>query len=131
MCAAAFLNVYFLKESFEPKTKLNGEWQVISYTKNNTTLLPNEYEDSIWNKIYFEWRYGGLFRYSANKFEDKDLYTDYNVNEKAHTVLVSFYTGDKVTDSTLFHYQFMNDSLMNMYGIYKKDPIVLKLKRLK
>ncbi len=129
--AAAFLNIYFLKQGFEPKTKLNGEWQVISYTKNNITFSPNDCEDSIWNKIYFEWRYGGLFRYNANKFEDKDLYTDYNVNEKAHTVLVSFYSGDNITDSTLFHYQFINDSLINMYGNYKKDSVVLKLKRLK
>lgn len=128
---AAFLSVYILKQGFEPKTKLNGEWQVISYTKNNSVLLPNQCEDSIWNKIYFEWRYGGLFRYNANKFEDKDLYTDYKVNEKAHTVLISFYTDDKITDSTLFHYQFINDSLMNMYGDYKKDAVALKLKRLK
>lgn len=45
--AAAFLNIYFLRQGFGPKTKLNGEWQVISYTKNNTMLLPNECEDSI------------------------------------------------------------------------------------
>lgn len=74
------------------------------------------------------WR---LFRYSANKFENKDLYADYKINEKVHTVLVSFYTDDKVTYSTLFHYQFMNDSLMNMYGNYNNDSVVLKLKRLK
>lgn len=128
---AAFLNVYFLKQSFEPKTKLNGEWQVTSYTKNNAVLVPNDCEDSIWNKIYFEWRYGGLFRYNANKIEDKDLYIDYKVNEKQHTVFVSFYTGDNITDSTLFHYQFINDSLLNMNGIYKKDAVDLKLKRIK
>ena len=129
--AAAFFTIYILKQGFQPKTKLNGEWKVLSYTKNAATIMPGECQDSVWSKIYFEWRYGGLFRYNANKFLDKDLYTDYNLNEKQHTVLVSFYQSDNTTDSSLFHYQFINDSLMNMSGRYKTDSIDLKLKRIK
>lgn len=129
--AAAFFTIYILKQGFEPKTKVNGEWQVLSFIKNTTAIVPDECQDSVWSKIYFEWRYGGLFRYNTNKFLDKDLYADYKVNEKQHTVLISFYSSDKTTDSSLFHYQFINDSVMNMSGRYKTDSIALKLKRLK
>jgi hypothetical protein len=129
--AGAFASVFFLKQRMAPVTKINGEWQVQSFIKNDTTFTPNDYQDSVWSRIYFEWRYGCLFKYNAYRNEDKDVYGDYVPDETNHTILVSFKTDGKVSDSTLFHYAFLNDSLMNMYGRYKKDSVVLKLKRIK
>ncbi len=128
--AFAFLNIFFLKQGISLKTKLNGEWVVKSVTKNNRVIASTDYQDSVWSKLYFEWRYGCLFKYDANKFEDKDLYGAYNINEKKHTILTTLYSNDK-PDSVLFHYQLLNDSLMNMYGKYHKDSIILKLKKVK
>ncbi len=126
----AFLNIFFLKQGISPKTKLNGEWQVQSVKKNKTLIALTGYQDSVWSKLYFEWRYGCLFKYNADRFEDKDLYGDYTINEKQHTILTTLYSNDK-PDSVLFHYQLLNDSLMNMYGTYHKDSILLKLKKVK
>ena len=127
----AFLMIYSHKKDIAPVTKLNGEWKVQTLTKNNTRIAPDDCSDSVWNKVYFEWRYGCLFRYNANKFQDKDLYGDYKQDEKQQTILAMLTDEKGVLDSTLFHYQFINDSLLTMNGVYRHDAITLNLKRLK
>jgi hypothetical protein len=130
---AAFWHVYSLKNSFQPKTKINGEWQVQSITRNNQTVFPSQWQDSVWTKIYFEWRYGCVFKYHPDKFQDKDSRGQYTIDEKKQTINVNFFPKDEKgsPDSVQFRYQFIKDSLLNMQGVYKKDSLVLALKRIK
>lgn len=130
---AAFLHVYSLKSGFEPKTKINGEWQVQSIARNQQMITPTAWQDSVWTKIYFEWRYGCVFKYHPDKFQDKDLSGQYTIDEKNKTININFYPKDEKMppDSVQFRYQFTKDSLLTMQGVYKKDSLVLALKRIK
>ncbi len=124
----AFLHIYYLKNSFQPKTKLNGVWQVESMTKNRTKIPI----DSTWAKIYFEWRYGCLFKYSPDKFQEKDLAGSYQINKKKQTVRIDFGDNPQLNPDTLqLSYNFKTDSLLTLHGFFQRDSIRLYLKRLK
>jgi hypothetical protein len=130
---AAFWHIHILKSGFQRKTKINGEWQVQSITHNYQTIVPSQWQDSVWTKIYFEWRYGCVFKYHPDKFQDKDLSGRYTIDEKKQTININFYSKDEKTppDSVQFKYQFAKDSLLNMQGVYKEDSVILALKRIK
>ncbi len=125
----AFVTIYFLKQGVPAKTKLNGSWNVTSLTKNNMLKIPADTKDSFFSKIYFEWRYGCLFRYNLYRFEDRDLSGQYKVDEKQHTVLISFFRENDKKDTAVFKYRFISDSIVNMSGSFMKDSIIMNLKR--
>lgn len=129
--AGAFLKIQELKNGFQPVTKINGEWQVQRMAINNVTINPEQYKDSIWTRIYFEWRYGCVFRYNNDKFIDKDLYGDYKVDEKANKINISFNPSGETqeADSAQFNYRFTADSMVTLNGVYKKDTITVELKK--
>ncbi len=127
----AFLNIYSLRSGVAPITKLNGAWKVQSIAKNNIISLPTDYQDSLWTRAYFEWRYGCLFKYNANQMEDKDMYGDYIVNENRHSLTASFQNDTNGTDSAQFQYRFLNDSTLDLSGKYKHDSLAMQLTRLK
>lgn len=127
----AFWKIAELRNSFEPKSKLNGVWKVESISRNRQTIVPTAYQDSVWSKVYFEWRYGCLFKYHPDKFQTKDLHGQYEIDEKAKTMRINFPTekGDP-GDSARVHYQFINDTTLTMQGRYQNDSLVLKLRKL-
>jgi hypothetical protein len=129
---AAFYYINHWKHTFQVKTKLNGVWQVESLTQNQRTFLPTVSQDSIWSKIYFEWRYGCVFKYHPDKFQAHDLNGAYKVDETQQTVKINFAPKDTMpADSAFFHYQIKGDSLLTLNGVKGKDSIVVFLKRLK
>jgi hypothetical protein len=130
--AGAFFYIVQLKKGIEPKTKINGEWKVQSIARNNQTIEPTQWQDSVWTKLYFEWRYGCIFKYHPDKFQDKDLGGQYKVDEKKQTIAINFYPqGNVPADSALLHYQFTSDSTMHLYGNCIKDSVAMNLKRIK
>ncbi|WP_435355966.1 hypothetical protein [Emticicia sp. SJ17W-69] len=128
----AFWQISKLRNEFQPKTAINGVWKVEEITQKNKTIIPTVVRDSVWSKIYFEWRYGCIFKYNPDKFNDKkDLNGDYKVNEAKKELTVNFYKEDgSKGDSLLLNYQ-IKDSTMVLNGKYMKDSLVMKLKRLK
>jgi hypothetical protein len=129
---AAFYYIHYWKNTFQMKTKLNGVWQVESLTQNQRTFQPNALQDSVWSKIYFEWRYGCVFKYDADKFQAHDLKGMYKIDETQQTVKINFAPKDKMpADSAYFHYQIKGDSLLTLNGVKGKDSVIVLLKRLK
>ncbi|WP_338871612.1 hypothetical protein WBJ53_25855 [Spirosoma sp. SC4-14] len=127
----AFWRINSLRESFQQPTKLNGVWKVESLGRNNSVVIPSAYQDSVWSKVYFEWRYGCLFKYHPDKFQQRDLHGDYKVDEATKVLTVHFpsETGKSV-DSMRVSYQFVTDSTLTMRGRFRQDSLTLKLKRL-
>lgn len=129
---AAFYYIHYWKDTFQVKTKLNGVWQVESLTQNQRTFIPTASQDSVWSKIYFEWRYGCVFKYNTDKFQARDLKGVYKVDETQQTVKINFAPKDKMpADSAYFHYQIKGDSLLTLNGVKGKDSVLVLLKRLK
>ncbi|MCX6352782.1 MAG: hypothetical protein NTX03_13130 [Bacteroidetes bacterium] len=126
-----FLFIYNLKSGTKSNTKINGVWQVESVIRNNTILIPANFRDSVWSKIYFEGRNGRIFKYNPDKFQTKDLSGDYTVDKILNTVKINFSNQTGNDDSLLLKYKFINDSILNMSSINKKDTLQLKLKRIK
>jgi uncharacterized membrane protein YphA (DoxX/SURF4 family) len=126
---AAFWTIQNLKDSFQPKTPLNGVWQVMNQNKNETTTSTNLKQDSLWTKIYFEWRYGCIFKHHPDKFQEQDLRGNYEVDEGKKVLKINFYAPEK--DSMLLSYGFQSDSLLSLRGVYQSDSLQLSLKRLK
>lgn len=129
----AFSHIYQLKSGISPRTKLNGEWKVQSIHRKGQTIEPSAWQDSVWTKLYFEWRYGCLFKYHPEKFQDKDLYGDYKIDERKKLIEISFYPTDSKSppDSSEFQYRLVGDSLLHMAGLYKKDSVEMELRRIK
>lgn len=127
----AFLHIYLLKRSFQGKTAINGVWKVDEITKRNQRIIPSlSNADSVWSKVYFEWRYGCLFKYNPDRFNNaKDLFGQYAVNEAKRQVKIGFQQGDK-TDSLHLNYRTEGNTMF-MWGLYKKDSLSMKLTRLK
>ncbi|MFD2933008.1 hypothetical protein [Spirosoma flavum] len=127
----AFWRISSLKESFQPKTKINGVWQVEAMTRNDKLVSPIASQDSAWSKIYFEWRYGCLFKYNPDKFQKQDLHGTYKIDETAKIVSVGFPKENGApSDSLRLNYQLLNDSTLTMQGNYKQTALTLKLKKL-
>ena len=127
----SFWRINSLRESFEPKTKLNGVWQVETMSRNNKPVSIAAPQDSAWSKIYFEWRYGCLFKYNPDKFQKQDLHGMYKLNEVAKTVSVDFpKENGEPGDSLRVNYKWLNDSTITMQGRYKQDSLTLKLRKL-
>lgn len=127
----SFWRIAALRDSFQPKTKLNGVWTVESMSRNQQLIIPSAGQDSAWSKIYFEWRYGCLFKYNPDKFQKRDLRGNYKIDEKAQIVRVDFPNEKgEPGDSLRVHYQFLTDSTLTMRGRYQQDSLTLKLKKL-
>lgn len=127
----SFWRIASLRDSFEPKTRLNGVWQIETMTRNNKVVSIAAPSDSAWSKLYFEWRYGCLFKYNPDKFQKQDLHGQYKLDEKAKIIRVNFpkETGEP-GDSLRASYTFLNDSTLSMQGRYKQDSLTLKLRKL-
>jgi hypothetical protein len=127
----AFGNIHLLKESIAKRTRLNGVWQVDSIVQHGKTVIPAEHRGMAWSKLYFEWRYGCMFKYDPVVNQDKDLWGDYTVDEKGGIVRIVF-NGEKPEkpDSMLLHYHFVTDSMVVMRGEYKKDSLTLYMRSL-
>ncbi|MBA4849116.1 hypothetical protein [Emticicia sp. BO119] len=128
----AFLHIYLLKLSIQPKTPINGIWKIDEITMHNQKVVPSVATmDSVWSKIYFEWRYGLLIKYNPYEFnKKKDLFGQYEVDEPKHLVKIALQNADNKVDSLKLNYQ-VNDSTMIMLGMYQKDSLVMKLTKLK
>lgn len=127
----AFWKIALLRDGFEPKSKLNGVWKVERISRNEQMVVPTAYQDSVWSKLYFEWRYGCLFKYHPDKFQKKDLHGQYAIDEKTRTVRFNFPNEKgEPGDSARVQYQFLNDSTVTMHGRYQGDSLVLKLRKL-
>lgn len=118
---ASFWYIYGVKSKFQPPTQVNGAWKVETAT-----------QDSLWSKIYFEWRYGCVFKYHPEKNQAQDLYGKYEVDEQNQRIAVKFSGQDpkSVGDSLQMDYQLEGDSLMTIKGLYQKDSLIMKLKKL-
>lgn len=129
---SAFWKISELRSGFQPKTAINGVWKVEEITQKNKTIIPAICQDTVWSKIYFEWRYGCIFKYNPDKFNDKkDLNGNYKVDETKKELTVNFYKEDESKgDSLQLNYQ-IKDSSMVLRGMYMKDSVVMKLKKLK
>jgi hypothetical protein len=127
----AFWRIGALRDGFQPKTKLNGVWKIESIARNDKVVLPSAYQDSVWSKVYFEWRYGCLFKYNPDKFQKRDLRGNYKIDETAKIIRIGFPNekGDSA-DSMRVNYTFLNDSTLTMQGRYKADSLALKLRKL-
>ncbi|GAB4055975.1 hypothetical protein [Spirosoma litoris] len=127
----AFWRIASLRDSFEPKTKLNGVWQVETMTRNNKAVSVATPQDSAWSKLYFEWRYGCLFKYNPDKFQKQDLHGKYKLDEKAKVLSVNFpKENGEPGDSLRVNYTLLNDSTLTMQGRYKQDSLTMKLRKL-
>jgi hypothetical protein len=127
----AFWQVHRFKDSFAKRTRLNGVWQVDSLIQHRQRVIPAEHRGMVWSKLYFEWRYGCLFKYDPVLFQPKDLGGLYTVDEKAGLVRIGIYEGNTAKmDSMQFHYQFITDSTAVMRGVYKSDSLTLYLRSL-
>ena len=127
----SFWRINALREGFQPKTKLNGVWKVERIARNKQTVVPSASQDSVWSKIYFEWRYGCLFKYNPDKFQKRDMRGQYKIDETAKTVSIDFPNEKgEPADSMQVHYQFLNDSTVTMQGRYKQDSLTMKLRKL-
>lgn len=131
--AGAFFFIANMKSGIGEKTKVNGKWQVASTVRNGKEWPFNPQADSLWSTVYFEWRYGCLFKYHPDRFQDKDLSGQFKVDEKSRKIAVNFYPADEKTpaDSASFDYRFVSDSVLVLEGIYRKDSLTLNLNRLK
>jgi hypothetical protein len=128
----AFLHIYLLKRGIQPKTAINGVWEIDEITMHNQKIIPSVATmDSVWSKIYFEWRYGLLIKYNPYQFnEKKDLFGQYEVDEPKHLVKIALQKDNNKVDSLKLNYQII-DSTMVMRGLYQKDSLIMKLTKLK
>lgn len=125
----AFINIVQLKGSFPARSNLNGVWKVDSLLQKGQMVIPAEHRGTVWSKLYIEWRYGCMFKYDPDRFQNKDLPGLYTLDEKAAFIKMKFYSEDE-GDSLQAHYDFVTDSSVVMRGLYKKDPILLYLTKL-
>jgi hypothetical protein len=127
----AFWHIAALREGFQPKTKLNGVWQVESLVRNEQTFMPSAAEGLVWSKVYIEWRYGCLFKYHPDRFQKRDLRGQYEIDEQKHRFNVDFADEKgEPSDSIRATYRFLTDSTVIVQGRYNQDKMVLKLKKL-
>ncbi|MFN8345367.1 MAG: DoxX family protein [Spirosomataceae bacterium] len=128
----AFLHIYSLKSNFQEPTAVNGVWKVEEIKKNNQPIAPNmPDQDSLWSKIYFEWRYGFLLKKNTDRFDDKkDLYGQYDVDEKKKIIKLRFSkSNESGSDSLGWNYQ-LKDSTLIIQGAYRKDTLWMRLKKM-
>ncbi len=126
----AFVKIYSLRESFQPKTKINGVWRV-----NKLNMAGREHHpDSVWSKIYFEWRYGCVLKFDRGNFKKmEDQHGDYSLNEENSQLRINLppALGEQKGDSLLLHYYYASDSALQLAGLYNKDSIKMDLIKLK
>ncbi len=133
----AFVQIASLKSRLTPRTAINGVWRVDSLMQHQQTTIPAASGGTAWSKLYFEWRYGCIFKFDPDQFNDKDLNGDYIVDEQSHMVRIGFPQeantkgGKPVIDSMNLQYTFRTDSLLEMHGDYKGEALALHLKRIK
>lgn len=129
--ALAFGNIWLLRGGFTHRTAINGVWKVDSLVQNRFTL-GQRMKDPTWSKLYFEWRYGCLFKADPAAFSEKDQSGMYNVDEKKNLVRIAFYGDEKKKeDSLVLRYYFLSDSLVNMVSQDRVDTMRLYLRRVK
>ena len=125
----AFFRVAQFKSQWPERSKLTGVWKVDSLLQKGQMVVPADHRGEYWSTLYIEWRYGCLFKYDPDRFQDKDAGGPYTLDPKAGMVRMQLYTEDK-GDSLLAHYDFVTDSTVVMRGQYKKDSVLLYLRRL-
>ncbi|WP_428662699.1 hypothetical protein [Runella sp.] len=130
--SGAFFHIYSLRSGLQEPTAINGVWKVEEIKKNNQTMNPAAAkQDSLWSKIYFEWRYGCLLKHDADKFDaKKDLRGQYNVDEKKKEITLSLFKKDgSKPDSLKWNYR-LKDSTLIVQGMYRNDSLLMRLKRM-
>ncbi|HLX65707.1 MAG TPA: hypothetical protein VKR41_01885 [Puia sp.] len=125
----AFVQVIQLKSLWPHGVKLLGVYKVDSLLQQRQMVIPSDHRGAVWSKLYIEWRYGCVFKYDPDRNLDKDLGGQYTIDEKASVITVKFYSDDK-QDSLQAHYNFVTDSTVVMRGRYKKDSVLLYLRKL-
>jgi hypothetical protein len=128
--ALAFYKIYSLRDSFEPKTKLNGVWKINKINRAGQELSQ---ADAIFTKVYIEWRYGCLFKSNPDLFSDKDRHAEYEVDETSSKLKFNLYPNEqhKSPDSLLLDYRFQSDSVLTLTGFYNRDSVRMELARVK
>jgi hypothetical protein len=126
----AFYKIYSLRYSFEPKSKINGVWKIEKMNRAGRELSRDE---AIFSKIYFEWRYGCLFKCDPTAFTARDRQAGYKIDQDKSTLKINLYPTEtyKSSDSLMLDYKFENDSLLTLTGYYNKDSVNLSLVRIK
>jgi hypothetical protein len=125
----AFGQIYQFKNSFTKRTRLNGVWKVDSLLQKGQMVIPADHRGMVWSKLYIEWRYGCVFKYDPDRFQEKDLWGMYTLDEKAAVIKMKFYSPDE-GDSLQAYYNYVTDSTVVMRGQYKKDSVLLYLRKL-
>ncbi len=131
--ALAFLKIYKLRESFEPRTQLNGVWNVDAV--NVGTNPNNDTAHLAWSKLYLEWRYGSLLKFSP-QVNIPDEYGTYHVDTTRSELRMSLtrYTSSgepHEPDNLLTKYQFETDKKLILSGTFNGDSVRINLTRLK
>jgi hypothetical protein len=131
--ALAFVNISMLRDSFTARSRLNGVWKVDSLVQHRRVIIPSSSGGMAWSKLYFEWRYGCIFKYDPLVFQPKDMQGQYSIDEKAGTLGIGFPKGEgkEGVDSMKMHYLFVTDSLAQMQGTYKDDSLLMYVRKLK
>jgi len=127
--ALAFIQIAHLKGSWPPRSKLVGVWKVDSLLQKGQMVVPADHRGTVWSKLYIEWRYGCVFKYDPDRFQDKDPGGPYTLDEKKAFIKMKFESEDE-GDSLQAHYTFVTDSTVVMRGLYKTDSILLYLTKM-
>ncbi len=130
----AFNRIYSLKASFQPKTKINGVWQMEKIRMGGKDVIAPDQKFAL-SKVYFEWRYGCVFKLDAS--HDCPLsgkQGQYALEEKNTALKINLYPtspDQSKGDSLLLQYYFTSDSLLTLTGFYNRDSIQMDLRKLK
>lgn len=127
----AFFHIYWLKSHAPAQTSINGVWQVDEITAQNKTIIPaTAPAEAGWSKIYFEQNSSCLFKYNADRFNDKkDWQGQFEVDQSRKQTSIVFRRGNKV-ESLKLAYE-VEGSSMTLTGVYLNAPLIMKLTRLK
>ncbi len=131
--ALALLKIYTLRESFEPRTKLNGVWRVVDVKVANK--ISQDSAHLAWSKLYFEWRYGALMKFSP-QVNIPDEFGTYKVDTTRSELTMSLShnstTGEPLDpDQLTARYTFEGDTKLTLNGTFNNDSVYVSLARLK
>ena len=129
----AFLHIYLLREGQQPKTALDGVWKIEEITQQKQNIIPSYTTmDSVWSKVYLEGDFGIVFKYNPDKFDDStDMYGQYKVDQSKKEIKVDLYKEVPNQGKNLLLKYQVKDSSLVMRGMYKKDSLIMRLKKLK
>lgn len=130
----AFYRIYGLRESFQPKTKINGVWQMEKMSFGGKDVISPEQSNTL-SRLYFEWRYGCVFKMDKNHpcmLTDKS--GQYALEEKTSQLKINLNPtspDQQKGDSLILNYNFKSDSSLVLAGFYNHDSIQIDLRKLK